>query len=400
MGRAITTRTIQLVSVGIEGADAHGSAGGIVEVVIPITADSTVVGVLSVTSSGACLPPSSGAALAPLASRLGELVLASQHGLESDVADLARLCVQASSLRGVDTIAEFATRTIARILRLSSAQLDLWRGDHSNPRLVSFWRRHDIDIGPLSPTFLIRLEQSTDVRVASSVVASNQLGLDDDETESVVALPLRVAGEPVGLLAGRLSGLAPTKDRLEAATLFAQHIAALIDVATTLRREQRAAVTDQLTGLLNRRGFDERFQEELVRRTHDDQPLSVVLCDCDGLKIVNDARGHEMGDALLELVASCLRTHKRAADVAARLGGDEFALLLPDADLETAFAVADRIRGAITAETLGAFRPSASFGVATFPLHGRTSADLMKTADEALYRAKQRGGDDIFAFSE
>jgi diguanylate cyclase (GGDEF)-like protein len=107
-----------------------------------------------------------------------------------------------------------------------------------------------------------------------------------------------------------------------------------------------------------------------------------------------------MGDALLELVASCLRTHKRAADVAARLGGDEFALLLPDADLETAFAVADRIRGAITAETLGAFRPSASFGVATFPLHGRTSADLMKTADEALYRAKQRGGDDIFAFSE
>ena len=78
------------------------------------------------------------------------------------------------------------------------------------------------------------------------------------------------------------------KDRLEAATLFAQHTAALIDVATALRREQRAAVTDQLTGLLNRRGFEERFQEELRRSARDDAPVSIILCDCDGLKTMND----------------------------------------------------------------------------------------------------------------
>ena len=191
----------------------------------------------------------------------------------------------------------------------------------------------------------------------------------------------------------------PDQEQIEAATLFAQHTAALIDVATALRREQRAAVTDQLTGLLNRRGFEERFQEELQRAARDDTPVSIVVCDCDGLKTMNDLRGHEMGDQLLELVASCLRTHKRVSDVAARLGGDEFALLLPDADIETALAVAERIRGAITDETIGGFRPSASFGAATYPLHGRTTLELLKVADDALYRAKQRGGDEIVTFA-
>ena len=128
-------------------------------------------------------------------------------------------------------------------------------------------------------------------------------------------------------------------------------------------------------------------------------PVSVIVCDCDGLKTMNDLRGHERGDALLELIASCLRTHKRVSDVAARTGGDEFAILLPNSDLDTALVVANRIRGAITAETLAGFRPSASFGVAAFPLHGSTAAEVMKVADEALYRAKQRGGDDIFAFA-
>ena len=79
------------------------------------------------------------------------------------------------------------------------------------------------------------------------------------------------------------------------------------------------------------------------------------------------------------------------------MGGDEFAILLPDAELETALAVADRIRGAITAETLAGFRPSASFGVAAFPLHGSTTAEVMKVADDALYRAKQRGGESAAA---
>ena len=206
---------------------------------------------------------------------------------------------------------------------------------------------------------------------------------------------MRAGGATVGTITGRLSTRDPAHDRLEAATLFAQHAAALIDVAYALRREQRAAVTDPLTGLLNRRGFEERFQEEVQRSARAERPVALILCDCDGLKTMNDVRGHEQGDALLELVASCFRTHKRVSDVAARYGGDEFALLLPDADLETALAVAERLRGAISEEIIAGFRPSGSFGVAAFPLHGSTTADLLRAADEALYRAKQRGGDEV-----
>ena len=391
MGRAIRTRTIQLVT------DVEGSTS---EVAIPFQAGNDVAGVLVVESIGVRLPGSAGATLVPLASLLGERVAETREGPDSDVGDLVRLCVHASSLRGIGAIAELSTRTSARILGLSSAQLDLFREDDIRPRLVSFWRRHDVHLEPLDAELLVRLERTADAQVTSSVVAAEQVGLADGSTDSLVVLPLRVGGAPVGLLSGRLTGPAPTKERLEAATLFAQHTAALIDVATALRREQRAAVTDQLTGLLNRRGFEERFQEELRRGARDEMPVSIVLCDCDGLKTMNDLRGHETGDALLELIASCLRTHKRVTDVAARIGGDEFAVLLPDADIETALVVAERIRGAITAETMAGFRPSASFGVAAFPLHGSTAAEVMKVADEALYRAKQRGGDEIVAITD
>ena len=400
MGRAIRTRTIQLVADAAENIDSVAATGSIAsEVAIPFQAGDGVAGVLNVESIGMSLPQSAGATLVPLASLLGECAAESREGLDSNVGDLVRLCVHASSLRGIGAIAELSTRTTARILGLSSAQLDLWREDDVRPRLVSFWRRHDVHLEPLDAELLIRLERTTDAHVTSSVVHAQQLGLDDGSTESLIVLPLRAGGGPVGLLTGRLAGPAPTKDHLEAATLFAQHTAALIDVATALRREKRAAVTDQLTGLLNRRGFDERFHEELRRAASDDMPVSVIVCDCDGLKTMNDLRGHERGDALLELIASCLRTHKRVSDVAARTGGDEFAILLPNSDLDTALVVANRIRGAITAETLAGFRPSASFGVAAFPLHGSTAAEVMKVADEALYRAKQRGGDDIFAFA-
>jgi len=401
MGRAIRTRTIQLVADAAGNVDFIAATGSITsEVAVPFQAGNGVAGVLNVESIGMRLPRSAGATLVPLASLLGERVAESRESVDSNVGDLVRLCVHASSLRGIGAIAELSTRTTARILGLSSAQLDLWREDDVRPRLVSFWRRHDVHLEPLDAELLVRLERTAGAQVTSSVVAAQQIGLADGSTDSLIVLPLRAGGGPVGLLTGRLTGPAPTKEHLEAATLFAQHTAALIDVATALRREQRAAVTDQLTGLLNRRGFDERFQEELQRGARDEVPVSVVVCDCDGLKTMNDLRGHELGDALLELVASCLRTHKRVSDVAARIGGDEFAVLLPDAEIETALVVAERIRGAITAETLAGFRPSASFGVAAFPLHGSTAAEVMKVADEALYRAKQRGGDDIVAFAD
>lgn len=398
MGRAVRTGTIQVVGDVRSDPDFIAATGGILcEAAVPIQAGGVVAGVLNVETTDAVLPREAGAALAPLASMLASRIDEVRAGLGSDVGELVRLCVHASSLRGIASIAEFATRTVGRLLQLESAQLDLRRDDDPRARLASFWRRHDLMLEPLPADELERLDavEQTRVGVAYSIIDGRHAGLLDGRTNWVVSLPLRAGGATVGTLTGRLATREPAHDRLEAATLFAQHAAALIDVAYALRREQRAAVTDPLTGLLNRRGFEERFHEEIQRSARAERPVALILCDCDGLKTMNDVRGHEQGDALLELVASCFRTHKRVSDVAARYGGDEFALLLPDADLETAFAVAERLRQAVSEEIIAGFRPSGSFGVASFPLHGSTTADLLRVADDALYRAKQLGGDEV-----
>lgn len=400
MGRAVRTGTIQVVGDVRSDHDFIAATGGVVcAAAVPFQSDGGVAGALNVEMLDMLLPRSAGAALAPLASLLGSRVGELQGELGTDVGELARLCVHASSLRGVAAIAEFATRTAGRMLDLQSAQLDMRRDDDPHPRLVSFWRPHDSGLEPFGAEELQTIEGLVESRsgAAYSIVDARKARLVEAGSPRLLSMPFRVAGISVGTITGRLSENEPSHERLEAATLFAQHAAALIDVAYALRREQRAAITDPLTGLLNRRGFEERFQEELQRATRDEQPTAVIICDCDGLKTMNDVRGHEQGDALLEIVASCFRTVKRASDVASRYGGDEFALLLPNADVETALAVAERIRAAIAAETLAGFRLSGSFGVAAFPLHGSTTTDLIRAADDALYRAKQRGGDEIAA---
>ena len=206
-------------------------------------------------------------------------------------------------------------------------------------------------------------------------------------------LPLRAGGRTIGTLIGRSNApLDLARERMESATLFAQHTAALLDVAQALRREQLAAVTDSLTGLLNRRGFDERLREEISRAQRTGVPLSIVLLDCDDLKRINDVHGHEHGDAALQALARALRDGKRISDVAGRLGGDEFGLILPDADGASAAAAAERLRNAL--RSLDDDRlPTASFGIATCPEDGTSNASLMRAADRALYRAKHAGKD-------
>jgi diguanylate cyclase (GGDEF)-like protein len=178
-------------------------------------------------------------------------------------------------------------------------------------------------------------------------------------------------------------------EQAEAATLLAQQTAALIDVAQALRRERRAAVTDSLTGLLNRRGFDERLREEIGRASRTGRPLTLLLADCDDLKRINDGAGHEAGDRVLEAFASLLREQKRLTDIAGRLGGDEFAVLLPETGGEEATTVAERLLARLS--TVGETPITASIGLAMFPEDGTTSSALLRAADRALYAAKHGG---------
>jgi len=154
--------------------------------------------------------------------------------------------------------------------------------------------------------------------------------------------------------------------------------------------------TDGLTGLRNVRSFRDRLQEELARFARYRQPLSLLLLDLDGLKAINDTRGHRAGDAALVQLGAEIHAEARATDTCARWGGDEFAVLAPSTTEAAAAALAERIRARVAAQA-GVPGLAVSIGVATLasPAAVSTADALVRTADRALYEAKRLGGNRV-----
>jgi diguanylate cyclase (GGDEF)-like protein len=176
------------------------------------------------------------------------------------------------------------------------------------------------------------------------------------------------------------------------------------DLDAALREQERLAVTDPLTGLYNRRFFQQMLEVEAERSTQSGEPMAVVILDLDHFKRINDQYGHPVGDAVLVQVADRLRQTVRAGDVVARFGGEEFVCLLSGADEQVAFDLAERLRDAVrrTPVTNGPDRPiavTASVGFAATPSDAnRTAVDpahLVAQADRALYGAKRNGRDRV-----
>ncbi|MGH2961644.1 MAG: bifunctional diguanylate cyclase/phosphohydrolase [Solirubrobacterales bacterium] len=154
------------------------------------------------------------------------------------------------------------------------------------------------------------------------------------------------------------------------------------------------AGTDALTGLSNRREFDENFVRELERSTRSGKPLGLAVLDLDFFKEVNDVLGHAAGDRALRKLADVLRSETRAVDTVARLGGEEFAVLAPEAGEEGTLLLAERLREKVKAAFAGDAKPlTISCGIASFPATGGTAADVVRAADRALYSAKDLGRD-------
>jgi diguanylate cyclase (GGDEF)-like protein len=172
----------------------------------------------------------------------------------------------------------------------------------------------------------------------------------------------------------------------------------LVRVNTLLDMQAR---TDALTGLSNRRHFNEQLLQTLEVAVKHNTDTGLILMDVDGFKQINDMYGHLAGDELLEVLGMVLQRNLRDKDTAARFGGDELAVILPKTDLHGALVVASRLQKAVieSPEVQPYLKPEMgvgmSFGVAVAPLHGETPAALVHAADMALYVAKRNGKNQV-----
>ncbi len=156
----------------------------------------------------------------------------------------------------------------------------------------------------------------------------------------------------------------------------------------------RLSITDPLTGLKNRRHFEELFAEELLRAERYRHQVALIMIDLDGFKAVNDTWGHAVGDEILRRVAHVMSSHVRTVDIVTRLGGDEFAVLVPETGREGAANLAAKLSELISAQRIemdgGKFASvGASAGIATYPEDGASQEDVKKCADDAMYEEKK-----------
>lgn len=223
-----------------------------------------------------------------------------------------------------------------------------------------------------------------------------------EETLSEVCIPLISFGQGVGVLSLESSQLnAFEQSDLPSMESVADICANAIQNARYFEKVRHMAYVDGLTGLFNRRYFENRIEEEIERAKRYEGAMSIILVDIDHFKRLNDEYGHLLGDDVLRQVSTLFGINLRKADVACRFGGEEFALIVPQTKGDDAFAVADKLRRMIAVTPFpGVARPvTVTAGVASFPENGTTRDDLVRAADAALYAGKQSGRNTVVSSS-
>jgi diguanylate cyclase (GGDEF)-like protein len=249
-------------------------------------------------------------------------------------------------------------------------------------------------------------------RAARHVLLSDQpllvdpATMDTDPTERarlaaldaalVLLMPLSTAGRVVGLV--ELVSEQPEHrfhaDETAWLRTMTNQVAAALENARLVQQLRDAAETDSVTGVYSHRHLQDRLRQETARAARARTPLSVLMVDLDDFKGVNDEHGHQAGDRVLRAIAGALRDAVRGGDIVARYGGDEFVVLMPDTDAAAAAVVAERARKAVAglAHAMAdgsSVHVSCSVGLALYPTDGKSSRELLRRADAAMYEEKR-----------
>jgi diguanylate cyclase (GGDEF)-like protein len=229
-----------------------------------------------------------------------------------------------------------------------------------------------------------------------------------------MCVPMVAQGETLGILyleggsgeqersASLLQPLSESQGRT--VKILAEHLALAVANLNLRENLRMQSIRDPLTDLFNRRYMEESFDRELWRSIRRETPLAVIMADIDHFKQYNDSFGHEAGDAVLQELGRVFRTHLRAEDIACRYGGEEFVLILPEAPLASAIDRAEQLCRTVRVTEVrfrGVALPriSVSVGLACHPEHGSTRESLLRSADAALYKAKEQGRDRVIVAS-
>jgi diguanylate cyclase (GGDEF)-like protein len=245
-----------------------------------------------------------------------------------------------------------------------------------------------------------RAAQGAEVLVPGARV--EPVGPVEPPAGTAVAVPLMRGDRVMGVIAlyGRPTLEPFTAEDVHTLASFASQASVAIENVLLHQETQQLSITDGLTGLWNRRYLELSLRKEIERANRFNRPLSVLLVDIDRFKRVNDRYGHQRGDeVLVEVTRRLVSVIRSQIDFVARYGGEEFVVVLPETPCDGGKIVAEKLRSAIRDEPFDGHGPelrvTVSVGVSAFPLDGTSAGDLLRAADEAMYRAKRAGRDRV-----
>ena len=220
--------------------------------------------------------------------------------------------------------------------------------------------------------------------------------VEGSPSKAIITVPLYTRNLHYGWFNVFSSRKELTSGETDFLTIFAQQIEMAITIAGLFEEVKAQAVTDGLTGLYNRRYFEEYLKKEVTRALRQKQAFSIIGLDLDHLKQINDKYGHAYGDLAIKTVADVLKKNARSIDTAARMGGEEFNVILPGVDSNGAMAAAERIRKALEDKKLDTIgHITGSLGVATYFEHSENIDELLELTDQAMYQSKRNGRNQV-----
>lgn len=319
-----------------------------------------------------------------------------------DLAKTAEMLHVLESVSSLDQTAAVMRTFLPQLLPVKSGAVYLYRNSRDLLELHVSWGTESCEV-------VLEPEGCWALRRGGQHMMNGSTGLACEHyscsNHHHLCVPLVSQSEVIGLLTIANNEMHSADWISTTVTSIAEQTALAIANVRLREALRKQSIIDPLTGLFNRRYLDETMRREISRSDRKQQPLSIVLIDIDFFKSINDTYGHDGGDIALREVAGALRQNTRDSDVVCRYGGEELVVLLSECDLASAAARAETMREAIAAlsiqhagQTLRVI--TASFGVATFPLHATSSEDLFKKADAALYRAKQTGRNRVLCASQ